>query len=150
MSDSALTLLQFSLKFFQENKGEILAAERLYFGNDAWVVDNFLTKRDKKFALSFFLVDNEFLTAYCVASAKENTFYIHRFVVLPSFLGKGIGQKMFGLANEIAFANKFGRIGLKVDKTNQRALKFYKDRMMQIEGRFGKYLLMEKEVQGIL
>jgi ribosomal protein S18 acetylase RimI-like enzyme len=130
-----------SLVLLEEYLSTLLQWEAFYFGIEAWKKENFLFALPKKFEYSALLFKQNELVAYCINSKKEQTFYIHKFIISPNFVGQGYGKLIM---EQLIFNVKEPVIALKVEKSNLRAISFYQKFNFEILKEDGKYYQMQR------
>lgn len=91
----------------------------LSFSNEVWYIKNFKYSLPKKETMSYILLYNDKLIGYIVASEKQSSIYIHRFVVTKT----GSAKVFFNMLMETYLSKS---IYLMVSIINQRAINFYK------------------------
>lgn len=87
-----------------------------------WNEHNFLSELPQKWQYSFIVADNRgIVRAFIIASEKEQSVHIHKFVVDAPFQKGGLGSRM--LDHIIQQSPK--SLTLKVRTGNERAISFY-------------------------
>ncbi len=109
---------------------EILKKEPFEYWNES----NFYYELPLKFNLSLSVIQKEKLIGYIIASKKDDSAYIHKFMVDKNYRGNNIG----GIIQK-AFEDNVLKVGLKsirlsVLKNNDRAIKFYINHNYTIDG----------------
>lgn len=111
--------------------------------DEYWIEDNFLVDLNKKWELSCYVTDSlEKITGFLIASEKEESVHIHKFVVDAPVQGKGLGARMLTyLQNRI-----HKPITLKVHKENEMAIGFYARNGFTIQDERGDLYTMIKSL----
>ena len=99
--------------------------------DEYWDESNFLTELKGKWQYSFYVTDSSLtIQAFIIASEKDQSVHIHKFVVDKPFQSEGLGSKM--LDHILQQSSK--PITLKVRNDNERAIAFYKQKGFVADG----------------
>ena len=93
--------------------------------NEYWSNDHFLKDLNGKWEYSIGINNADILVAFIIASIKENSIHIHKFMVREGFRSQGFGKILLDHFISIT-SNNFKSITLKVYKENQKAIEFYR------------------------
>jgi len=115
-------ILTLSHAYLQEHVDDFIHMLNDNLNDEYWNAEHFLSDLNKKWIYSSYAtVPSGTLTGFLIASEKETSVHIHKFVVDQPYHGKGLGGKMLDhLKNQ---TNK--PITLKVNRDNQQAWTFY-------------------------
>jgi ribosomal protein S18 acetylase RimI-like enzyme len=100
--------------------------------DEYWGEKNFLAELDKKWDYSFVMIDDDRkIAGFLIASEKQHSIHIHKFIVDSPFQRMGLGALMMK-----AIFKKAGQkpVTLKVQEKNEKALAFYKNHGFVIDG----------------
>ncbi|HUW93591.1 MAG TPA: GNAT family N-acetyltransferase [Bacteroidales bacterium] len=134
-----------SEEFVRERLQDLILISR-DIPHENWEEQQYLISLPGKWRLSRVCFSEETLLGYIIASEKEpGRVHIHKFVVNPSFRGKGTGRQM--LTDFInSLGEEFFRVTLKVYNDNQPAVRFYISQGFVISGESEGLLQMEMKV----
>ena len=117
--------------------------------SEYWKIENFLRTLEKKWELSFYVMNDGIPIAYTIASNQDGNYHIHHFMVAKEFRGQAIGSMMLSEAEKRANKQGIYRLTLKVSKDDPKAQSFYLKRGFKIFqrdiGKDGVYLFLEKQ-----
>lgn len=102
--------------------------------NEYWTKDNFLKLLPGKFNLSLHATIDDKLTGYLIASTKNESVYIHKFMVDRQYRGNKIGHNLLQRFFEITKQLSYNKIELTVEGDNLPAIKFYRNNGFIISG----------------
>jgi len=122
-----------SLKYLEDNYEKFIAILKSQ-KNEYWARENFLKELPNKFRFSLHATINESLVGYIIASSKNNTAYIHKFMVDRDHRGNKIGHHLLAKFYEITKQLNFNNIELTVERDNLQAIKFYQKNGFIISG----------------
>lgn len=130
-------------EFIVENFQNLKRCGQEDFVWSSWELKNFLYPLDLKFKLSFGVLDDkEELVAYSVLSMKEYGAHLHMFMVSISHRNSGVGSFMWKeICKRLASYNT-SSLHLKVHKTNNNAISFYKRKKMKVIDLIDDHYLM--------
>jgi len=111
-----------------------------------WSEENFMVEIPGKWELSYLVISRNKVIAFVISSIKEEPYHVHRLGVDPFFQRQGLGSGLLDLIYNQAMKNSIHAITLKVAKTNDNALKFYKLKGFKIIRSSGSDYLLKKEV----
>lgn len=116
--------------------------------DDYWQDESYLSDLPLKFETSYALFSKRSLIAFLICSVKmqANALHIHRLVVSDQHQKLGIGQAMIRLSISNARMAGLAKVTLKVHKTNERAIGFYKNIDFKERAISGDYILYQLEV----
>lgn len=128
----SFTFLAITRDFVSANSRDFIEIARRNISGEYWNENNFLSELQKKWEYSFMVTADEGkMVGFLIASEKEQSVHIHKFVVDLPFQGKGLGTLM--LDNILKQAG--GKpVTLKVQKSNPQALAFYRKKGFVING----------------
>jgi ribosomal protein S18 acetylase RimI-like enzyme len=111
--------------FLAEHIQDFTRMARRNIVNEYWEATHFLAPLNKKWEYSFYVQDHGgTLVGFLVASQKEQSIHIHKFVVDSKFQRGGIGSRMV----DHLLQQSSRTITLKVDQENAKAISFYKQK----------------------
>jgi len=93
--------------------------------NEYWSEDHFLEDLKGKWDYSIGIKRDNLLIAFIIASIKDDSIHIHKFMVRENYRSQGIGKILLDHFISIT-SNNFKSITLKVYKENQKAIEFYR------------------------
>lgn len=100
-----------------------------------WDEKNFLIEKDLKFNLSLVISKENEIIGYIIASQKNSTAYIHKFMIKKEFRSFGIGSKLLKEFERNALKYNLYSIELSVIEDNTNAIKFYLKNNFKIIGK---------------
>ena len=118
-----------SINVIHEYMETIISLEKYYFKEEAWNEEAILKELPDKFNISVVILLENKLAGYLINSMKSNTFYIHKFVVSPEHVGRGLGTFIL---KHIKLNQPLRAIELKVSKSNLNAIAFYRKENFEI------------------
>jgi len=110
--------------------------------DEYWQAEHFLSDLKNKWRLSSLLLgQEEQLIGFLIASEKETSVHIHKFVIDKSFQGEGLGRRLLGELETKAHKS----LTLKVALANVSAVSFYLKNGFEISGQQDEMYLMNKK-----
>ena len=125
MSD---TFHQLDKAFLKEHVSDFIALCQRNMKDEYWDESHFLTELPQKWVYSFYVSHGDEVIGFIVASEKEQSIHIHKFVVDQPFQGSGLGSRM--LQHLVYQSQK--PITLKVRTDNEQGISFYKKHQFSI------------------
>jgi ribosomal protein S18 acetylase RimI-like enzyme len=117
------TFKPLSESFLAEHLPDFIDMARRNITNEYWEASHFLAPLNKKWEYSFYVVDpTGKLMGFLIASKKENSVHIHKFIVDAAFQRSGAGSLMV----DHLLQQHQETITLKVDQENKGAVSFYR------------------------
>ena len=110
---------------------EILSAEP----HEYWREKHFKLQLPGKFDISAVAFSGSSIAGYIIASVKDTSPYIHKFMVRKEFRGKVIGGKMLTFFEKNLSDKGFSLIKLTVREDNVMAIRFYERNLFTIAGK---------------
>jgi ribosomal protein S18 acetylase RimI-like enzyme len=115
-------LITLTRKFLQDNVEEFISLNKSNLRNEYWNADHFLAELNRKWDLSFYVTNEEDkVVGFLIASEKEQSIHIHKFVVDQSVQKIGLGRRML----ERIISQTTKPVTLKVEIENVNASQFY-------------------------
>jgi ribosomal protein S18 acetylase RimI-like enzyme len=109
-------------EFMIENVREFISMTESNIIGEYWQESHFLAVLPGKWEYSFYVTDpEEKIAGFIIASEKEQSIHIHKFVVHKPFQNRGLGSKM--IDRILQQTNQ--PVTLKVQVANEDALRFY-------------------------
>lgn len=93
------------------------------FSKEIWKKENFIYRLPNKYDYSYVIKESERIIGYCVASNKNDSIYIHRFVVRHN--SKNVSNYFFNYLLNNSYVNN--DIYLMVNIINNNAISFYEN-----------------------
>ena len=107
--------------------------------DEYWDAENFLSDLNKKWDLSLLALDEKhMIVGFLIASEKENSVHIHKFVIDAPFQRSGLGRKMLAALRK----NLSKGVTLKVNEENKNAVSFYEKNGFEVIDRQKDLLIM--------
>jgi ribosomal protein S18 acetylase RimI-like enzyme len=110
---------------------EILSAEP----HEYWREEHFKLQLPGKFDLSAVAFSGSLIVGYIIASLKETSPYIHKFIVRKEFRSMSIGEKILAFFEKNLSDKGFSLIKLAVREDNGMAIRFYEKNLFTIAGK---------------
>lgn len=118
-------------EFLRTNVEEFIDMCQRNMKDEYWGEANFLSELNGKWKYSFYVTDaSNIMKAFLIASEKDKSVHIHKFVVDKPFQREGLGSKM--LEHILKKSNK--PLTLKVRSDNEKAIVFYKQKGFNVNG----------------
>jgi ribosomal-protein-alanine N-acetyltransferase len=107
---------------------------------------NFSIELKRKWDFSLVAVNSDCsILGYLIASEKDTSVHIHKFMVNSNYRGQKIGDKLLSKFESICIKNNRSIISLKVHNDNTRAINFYIKNNFVIVSK-NEYYYMEKYI----
>jgi ribosomal protein S18 acetylase RimI-like enzyme len=118
-------------EYMKDHVDDFINMNNANLANEYWESSHFLAELNRKWELSFYTCTAEGkMASFLIASDKISVIHIHKYVVDHPFQRQGLGSKML--------SHLFGKtdkpISLKVEKKNEKALRFYLRNHFLIKG----------------
>ena len=113
--------------------------------NEYWSNDHFLMDLNGKWNYSIGMLNSGILVAFIIASIKEDSIHIHKFMVKEGFRSKGFGKILLDTFIETV-SQSFKSITLKVYKENSRAIEFYKSNAFLVISDNNELVAMKRRI----
>lgn len=114
--------------------------------NEYWQSEHFLYELKDKWKYSIVLEDQGKIIGYIIASNKIHSIHIHKFMVERNYRSKGIGLLLLEQFENNCQQNNVEVITLKVDRNNERAIKFYLKNRFEINNDNAELFTMSKNL----
>lgn len=125
--------------FLMKHVNEFISMCQRNMQDEYWNESHFLTELPGKWHYSFYAVEGSVVKAFIIASEKEQSVHIHKFVVDRPFQREGLGGRMLNQIAELAPKP----ITLKVRTDNEKAISFYNKEKFVVYS-------MDKEMQSMI
>ncbi|MCK9618217.1 MAG: WbqC family protein [Lentimicrobiaceae bacterium] len=93
--------------------------------HEYWESEHFLKELPRKWNFSTVVTESNEIIGYIIASKKELSVHIHKFIIKKEFRNKKIGNNLFLFFENICKKNNITKITLKVYRDNVKAVNFY-------------------------
>ena len=122
MADTfSFTIRPVNKQLLMDHLNEMIAMAHRNISDEYWASEHFLHELKDKWRLSFLVFEKNNLIGFLIASRKENSVHIHKFIVDEKMQRNGVG----GLMLEHLLHSVDDTVTLKVSIGNVKALSFY-------------------------
>ena len=117
---------------------------------EPWGESHWLMDLPEKWNLSWFIHRDRVLLGYIVASRKGTALHVHRLAVVSTEQGRGWGARMVTIAARKGLSRGCTHVTLKVHRSNQQAIEFYRRLGFDVAGQSSENLEMNIEIRRLL
>lgn len=118
--------------------------------DEYWGESHFLVELPDKWKYSLAVEDDNDLIGYIIASKKESSVHIHKFMISNNFQRRGIGTKLLQHFESLINNDSNFRISLFTSRFNGKAADFYKKNNFQVVDIHDDQITMVKDLKKIV
>jgi len=136
-------IVPITFSFIRKNLVQLISIDKS-ISNSNWREDNFLVPLPGKWEFSYGLIIQNIPVGFIISSIKESNIHIHRFAVAEPYQNHGYGRLLLQALFQKCREDNYRRLTLKVDYSNAKAIKFYKNNGFIILKKINGNYMMQK------